>query len=72
MIFLIFGGFRAVGFGGVSGSVVLYVIFYIYYNRPSKSDSAPVRVDSYEPAGLRIQQSHAETSHSVRVGPGGY
>jgi hypothetical protein len=26
VIFLIFGGFRAVGFGGVSGSVVEYVI----------------------------------------------
>ena len=25
MVFLIFGVFRAVGFGGVSGSIVLYV-----------------------------------------------
>ena len=30
MIFLIFGGFRAVGFGGVSGSVVEYVSIDLY------------------------------------------
>ena len=29
----------------------------ININRPSKPDSAPVRGDGYEPAGLRIQQS---------------
>ena len=35
MIFLIFGGFRAVGFGGVSGSVVEYIngLYTIYLTK---------------------------------------
>ena len=38
-------------------------------SRPSKTDYAPVRGDGYEP-GLRLR-ANAETSHSVRIGPGG-
>ena len=40
---------------------------------PSKSDSAPVRGDGYEPAVFksRLGRANAETSHSVWVGPGG-
>ena len=49
MIFLIFGGFRAVGFGGVSGSVVLYVIIYSLYYRILLTTSVKeeVLVDCY-------------------------
>ena len=40
--------------------------------RPSKSDSAPIRGDGYEPRSLKFRpRANAETSHSVRTGPGG-
>jgi len=40
--------------------------------RPSKSDSAPVRGDGYEPGSSKFRlRANAETSHSVRTGPGG-
>ena len=40
--------------------------------RPSKSDSVPIRGDGYEPRSSKIRsRANAETSHSVRTGPGG-
>jgi len=40
---------------------------YIYYSWPSKTDSAPVRGDGYEPGSLKFRlRANAETSHSVR------
>jgi hypothetical protein len=40
--------------------------------RPLKSDSTPVRGDGYEPRSLTLfrLRANAETSHSVRTGPG--
>jgi len=35
--------------------------------RPSKTDSAPIRGDGYEPRSLKFRlRANAETSHSVR------
>ena len=39
--------------------------------RSSKSDSAPVRGEAYEPAGLRTQQSQRRDVAQLRVGSGG-
>jgi len=40
--------------------------------RPSKTDSAPVRSDGYEPGSSKFRlKANAETSHSMRIGPGG-
>ena len=37
--------------------------------RPSKSDSTPIRSDGYEPGSSKIRlRANAETSHSVLVG----
>jgi hypothetical protein len=37
--------------------------------RPSKTDSAPVRGDGYEPGSSKFRpRANAETSHSVLVG----
>ena len=38
---------------------------YIVILRPSKPDSAPVRGDGYEPAGLWIQQSQHRDIHTA-------
>src|SRR6266568_8447094 len=41
----------------------------IYIKRPSKTDSAPVRGDGYEPGSSKFRpRANAETSHSVLVG----
>ncbi|OCK98039.1 uncharacterized protein K441DRAFT_654949, partial [Cenococcum geophilum 1.58] len=37
-------------------------------SRPSKSDSAPVRGEAYEPAGLWTQQSQRRDVAQLRVG----
>ena len=40
--------------------------------RPSKTDSAPVRGDGYEPESSKFRlRANAETSHSSAIGPGG-
>jgi len=39
--------------------------------RSSKSDSAPVRGEAYEPAGLWTQQSQRRDVAQLRVGCGG-
>jgi hypothetical protein len=40
---------------------------YLMYPRPSKTDSVPVRGDSYEPRSLKFRlRANAEMSHSVR------
>jgi hypothetical protein len=41
------------------------------YERSSKSDSAPVRGEAYEPAGLQTQQSQRRDVTQLRVGGGG-
>jgi hypothetical protein len=39
---------------------------------PSKTDSAPIRGDGYEPRSSKFRlRANAETSYSVRIGPGG-
>ena len=39
----------------------------LYISRPSKSDSAPIRGDGYEPRSLKFRlRANAETSHSMR------
>jgi len=44
----------------------------IITTRPSKPDSAPVRGDGYKPRSLKFRsRANAETSYSVRTGPGG-
>ena len=41
--------------------------FYNKKARPSKTDSAPVRSDGYEPKSSKIRlRANAETSHSVQ------
>ena len=42
---------------------------FIYFLRQSKSDSAPVRGNGYEPGSLKIRlRANAEMSYSVPVG----
>jgi len=46
--------------------------YNINVGRPSKTDSAPVRGDGYEPRSSKFRlRANVETSHSVRIGPGG-
>ena len=43
------------------------LILIIYIIRPSKTDSAPVRGNGYEPESSKFRlRANAETSHSVR------
>src|SRR6266571_7493823 len=43
------------------------IFLYIYNLWPSKTDSAPVRGDGYEPGSSKFRlRANAETSHSVR------
>ena len=49
----------------LSDTLIIYLIW------SSKSDSAPVRGEAYEPAGLRTQQSQRRNVAQLRVGPGG-
>src|SRR6266571_1548099 len=45
------------------------IFLYIYNLWPSKTDSAPVRGDGYEPGSSKFRlRANAETSHSVLVG----
>ena len=41
------------------------------YSWSSKSDSAPVRGEAYEPAGLQTQQSQSKDVAQLQIGSGG-
>jgi len=50
------------------GCLNIIIFIHIYFPRLSKSDSAPVRGDGYEPASLWIQQSqHGDVAQRVVV-----
>jgi len=45
----------------------MYTLYIYNIYRPSKTDTAPVRGDSYEPGSSKFRlRANAETSHSVR------